>query len=134
MAGMLNEAVVRRTERWFVRQGMPQLIAEYRFRRHVLPRMLPVLPSTIVVSLTLAALVARIGPRAGAVAITVLVVGLGAAVAAGRHRAGDIGAAAQRGRSGRAGSQPVVLTFSVDHGRLHRSTCCGCGARPSREL
>ena len=42
---MLNEAVVRRTERWFVRQGMPQLTAEYRFRRHVLPTSSGTLPT-----------------------------------------------------------------------------------------
>lgn len=75
---MLNDAVVRRTERWFVRQGMPQLIADYRFRSHVLPRMLSFLAATIVVSLALAALLARTGPSAGVVvAAAVLVVGLG---------------------------------------------------------
>ena len=34
-----RDVLVRRTERWFVRQGVPHLIANYGFRTHVLPRM-----------------------------------------------------------------------------------------------
>ena len=33
------DQIIRRTERWFVRQGVPNLVAGYGFRRHVLPRM-----------------------------------------------------------------------------------------------
>jgi hypothetical protein len=38
-----SRALVRQTERWFVRRGVPQMIARYDFRRHVLPRMVPYL-------------------------------------------------------------------------------------------
>ncbi|GIF50016.1 hypothetical protein DFJ67_3967 [Asanoa ferruginea] len=38
-----SRALVRQTERWFVRRGVPQMIARYEFRRHVLPRMVPYL-------------------------------------------------------------------------------------------
>ena len=38
-----SRALVRQTERWFVRRGVPQMIAGYDFRRHVLPRMVPYL-------------------------------------------------------------------------------------------
>ncbi|GIJ43812.1 hypothetical protein Val02_06980 [Virgisporangium aliadipatigenens] len=34
---------VRRTERWFVRHGVPQMIADYGFYTYVLPRMVPFL-------------------------------------------------------------------------------------------
>jgi len=36
---METERLLRRTERWFVRQGVPQLIADYGFRSHLLPRL-----------------------------------------------------------------------------------------------
>jgi hypothetical protein len=36
-----SRALIRQTERWFVRHGVPQMIAGYDFDRHVLPRMLP---------------------------------------------------------------------------------------------
>jgi hypothetical protein len=48
---MRNEALARRTERWFVRQGVPFMIVEYGFRRHVLPRILPLLAFVAVASL-----------------------------------------------------------------------------------
>ncbi|GIF75781.1 hypothetical protein [Asanoa siamensis] len=38
-----SRALVRQTERWFVRRGVPQMTAGYDFRRHVLPRMVPYL-------------------------------------------------------------------------------------------
>jgi hypothetical protein len=38
-----SRALIRQTERWFVRRGVPQMIAGYDFRRHVLPRMAPYL-------------------------------------------------------------------------------------------
>jgi hypothetical protein len=73
---MRHDAVIRRTERWFVRQGMPYLIADYRFRTHVLPRMLPFLTAVVVVSLGLV-LLARVGPGVGfIVGVVVLLVGL----------------------------------------------------------
>ncbi len=68
-----NEAVARRTERWFVRQGVPQLIGDYRFRSHVLPRMLPFLAAVTLGSLALAVVLPRIPAGPGAVAITLLV-------------------------------------------------------------
>jgi hypothetical protein len=61
---MHRDVVVRRTERWLVRQGLPQLIADYRFRSHVLPRMLPFLAGVVVVSALLSAL-ARARPGIG---------------------------------------------------------------------
>lgn len=71
--------MVRRTERWFVRQGVPQLIADYRFRAHVLPRMLPFLVTVVVVSVTLALVLSRsgYGPVVLAVAPALLVALLG---------------------------------------------------------
>jgi hypothetical protein len=52
---MLTEAdrqrVIRRTEKWFVRQGVPHLIDDYRFSAHVLPRMLPFLGAVVVASI-----------------------------------------------------------------------------------
>jgi hypothetical protein len=38
-----SRALVRRTERWFVRDGTPTMIEGYGFVTHVLPRMLPAL-------------------------------------------------------------------------------------------
>jgi hypothetical protein len=69
---MRNDAVVRRTERWFIRQGVPHLIADYRFRSHVLPRMLPFLAAVILVSVTFAALLARVRPGPGVLVAGVL--------------------------------------------------------------
>jgi MFS family permease len=68
-----DEAVARRTERWFVRQGVPQLIADYGFRSHVLPRMLPFLVAVPLGSITLAVVLTRIRSGLGAVAITLLI-------------------------------------------------------------
>jgi len=74
---MRKDAVVRRTERWFVHQGVPHLIIDYRFRTHVLPRMLPFLAVVIVASLTIALWLTRTGPGAMAFAVVlVLLVGL----------------------------------------------------------
>jgi hypothetical protein len=67
--GKRGDAVVRRTERWLIRQGVPHLIADYRFRAHVLPRMLPFLAGVIVIGLASTALLARIRP--GVVAVVV---------------------------------------------------------------
>ncbi|RKR90858.1 hypothetical protein BDK92_5242 [Micromonospora pisi] len=46
-----SRALVRQTERWFVRHGVPQMIAGYDFDRHVLPRMLPFLALVVVADL-----------------------------------------------------------------------------------
>jgi hypothetical protein len=74
---MRTDAVVRRTERWFIHQGVPQLIADYRFRIHVLPRMLPFLAAVIVVSVLFTGLLARVRPGVAAlVAGSVLLAGL----------------------------------------------------------
>lgn len=43
--------LVRQTERWFVRRGMPTMIEGYGFASHVLPRMLPALAFVTVASL-----------------------------------------------------------------------------------
>lgn len=43
-----SRALVRQTERWFVRHGVPQMIAGYDFDRHILPRMLPFLAVVVV--------------------------------------------------------------------------------------
>jgi hypothetical protein len=68
------EVAARRTERWFVRQGVPYLIADYRFRRHVLPRMLPFLATIILVSLAVGVVVARTGPGPAVVVIGAVLV------------------------------------------------------------
>src|SRR5688572_1582630 len=74
---MRTEVVVGRAERWFVQQGVPQLIEGYRFRTHVLPRMLPFLVATVVVCVTVGVLLTRTGPGAGVFAVAgVLVAGL----------------------------------------------------------
>jgi hypothetical protein len=46
-----DAALLRLAERWFVRQGIPYFIEDYRSRTHVLPRMLPVM---LLVTLTVA--------------------------------------------------------------------------------
>lgn len=46
-----SRALVRQTERWFVRRGVPSMIEGYGFARHVLPRMLPSLTFVAIASL-----------------------------------------------------------------------------------
>jgi hypothetical protein len=46
-----SRALTRRTERWFVRRGVPTMIEGYGFATHVLPRMLPSLALVAVASL-----------------------------------------------------------------------------------
>jgi hypothetical protein len=46
-----SRAVLRQTERWFVRRGVPSMIDGYGFATHVLPRMLPSLAFVAVASL-----------------------------------------------------------------------------------
>jgi hypothetical protein len=74
---MRADAMVRRTERWFIRQGVPHLIADYRFRTHVLPRMVPFLAAVIVIGVLFTGLLARVRPGVAAVVATsVLLAGL----------------------------------------------------------
>jgi hypothetical protein len=56
-----SEAMVRRTEQWFVRQGAPTMIEGYGFRSHVLPRMLPALTFVAVGSLAWLVLIRSTG-------------------------------------------------------------------------
>ncbi|WP_156093927.1 hypothetical protein [Lentzea aerocolonigenes] len=58
---MASEAMVRRTEQWFVRQGAPTMIEGYGFRSHVLPRMLPALTFVAVGSLAWLVLIRSTG-------------------------------------------------------------------------
>lgn len=51
MSSAASRALVRQTERWFVRRGAPTMIEEYGFVSHVLPRMLPALAFVTVASL-----------------------------------------------------------------------------------
>ncbi|MEJ3746694.1 hypothetical protein WEI85_25825 [Actinomycetes bacterium KLBMP 9797] len=46
-----SRALVRQTERWFIRHGVPSMIEGYGFVRHVLPRMLPSLAFVTLASL-----------------------------------------------------------------------------------
>ncbi len=72
-----SRALIRQTERWFVRRGVPQMIAGYDFRRHVLPRMAPYLAIVAFVD------VAWFGSlAAGASGRTHNLIGLAAVVAA----------------------------------------------------
>jgi hypothetical protein len=76
----MQKDVVGRTESWFVREGVPHLIAGYGFRSHVLPRMLPFLAAVIVVSLSLTVLLAGLGAGsvvlAGASVVLIALLGL----------------------------------------------------------
>src|SRR5690242_16590517 len=56
-----SQAMVRRTEQWFVRQGAPTMIEGYGFRSHVLPRMLPALTFVAVGSLAWLVLIRSTG-------------------------------------------------------------------------
>jgi hypothetical protein len=71
-----SRALVRQTEGWFVRRGVPQMISGYDFRRHVLPRMVPFLAVVAFVDIAwFGALAAGAGDR------TRVLVALGAVVA-----------------------------------------------------
>jgi hypothetical protein len=58
---MDDDLIIARTERWFVRQGVPQLIAGYRFRSHVLPRLAPYVGGALVVGAAIAVPLALAG-------------------------------------------------------------------------
>ena len=47
----VSPALVRQTERWFVRRGAPSMIEGYGFAKHILPRMLPSLVFVALASL-----------------------------------------------------------------------------------
>jgi hypothetical protein len=47
-AAATDKETLRRTERWFVRQGIPHFIEDYRSRTHILPRMLPFMIASVV--------------------------------------------------------------------------------------
>jgi hypothetical protein len=66
-----TRALVRQTDRWFVREGVPQMIAGYGFRRHVLPRMVPVLILIALVDVAWFATPARAGGGARLMVATV---------------------------------------------------------------
>jgi hypothetical protein len=76
----MRKDLARRTERWFVSEGVPHLIAGYGFRSHVLPRMLPFLAAVVVVSLALTVLLAGLGigsaVLAGASVLLIALLGL----------------------------------------------------------
>jgi hypothetical protein len=103
-----QDAVLRRTERWFIRQGLPNLIGDYRFRSHVLPRMLPFLAAVIVVSVGLLLLLTHTSPEGGLVAgSVVVVVGLfGLPVALARWARRDP-------RLSRGGAAAVLIAYAA---------------------
>jgi hypothetical protein len=72
-----SRALIRQTDRWFVRRGVPQMIAGYDFRRHVLPRMIPFLVLIAVVDVAWFFTPSRYGGG------TRFLVALGAAMACG---------------------------------------------------
>jgi hypothetical protein len=77
-----SRALVRQTEQWFVRRGVPSLIVGYAFTRHVLPRMLPFLAF---VALAGVAWPLRTRPWAVAGVLAVAVVAAAAVGALGRR-------------------------------------------------
>ncbi len=72
---MHDEAIIRRTERWLVRQGVPSLVAGYGFRSHVLPRMVPFLgPVALLLVVGAASYIVVARPGVAGVAVAGLVV------------------------------------------------------------
>lgn len=70
--------IIRGTERWFVRQGVPNLVAGYGFRSHVLPRMVPFLgPAALVVAAAAVVFVVVARPGPAGVLLTGLVAVVG---------------------------------------------------------
>src|SRR3954453_14458289 len=68
---LASRALLRQTERWFVQRGVPLMIADYSFTRHILPRMLPFLAFAALFSVH-----ALLRNDEGPLAKTVAVVGL----------------------------------------------------------
>ncbi|WP_329108456.1 hypothetical protein OG792_07270 [Micromonospora sp. NBC_01699] len=71
-----SRALVRQAERWFVRHGVPQMIAGYDFDRHILPRMLPFLAVVVVADLAWVILQAGTGTARWVLLTIVVVAGL----------------------------------------------------------
>lgn len=74
MAATVSPTVIRRTEDWLIRRGMPLLIADYSFASHVLPRMMPFLALVSVTGL-LWPLRAELSPAGRFIAVAVVLVG-----------------------------------------------------------
>jgi hypothetical protein len=68
------DTVIRRTEGWLIRRGMPLLIADYSFTSHILPRMVPFLALVSVTGL-LWPLRAELSPVGRFVAVAVVLAG-----------------------------------------------------------
>jgi hypothetical protein len=68
----VTDEVVKRTERWFVREGLPQFVSDFTVRKQILPRTLPFLAgSALAWNLLLVST-----PTAGAVIALVVTAGL----------------------------------------------------------
>ncbi len=70
----VSPTVVRQTERWLIRRGMPLLIADYSFASHILPRMVPFLALVSVTGL-LWPLRDEVTPVGRFVAVTAVLIG-----------------------------------------------------------
>ncbi|GIJ70943.1 hypothetical protein Voc01_058600 [Virgisporangium ochraceum] len=70
----VSPSVVRQTEGWLIRRGMPVLIADYSFASHILPRMVPFLALVSVTGL-LWPLRDEVSPVGRFVAVLVVLVG-----------------------------------------------------------
>jgi hypothetical protein len=105
---MRADAVVRRTERWFIRQGVPHLIADYRFRTHVLPRMVPFLAAVIVASVLFTGILARVRPGVAAIVAGSLVLAGLLAVPVAFARMGR-----RLPRWSRTGATSVLLAYAL---------------------
>ncbi len=71
---LMDDDLTRATERWFIRQGVPNLVAGYGLRTHVLPRTVPFLvPAAVLVATWAGAYVEATGPGPAGVLATVLV-------------------------------------------------------------
>jgi len=70
----MDDEIIRRTERWFVRQGVPNLVAGYGFRSHVLPRMAGFVgPTALVVAAAATVYVVVARPGLAGVLLTAVV-------------------------------------------------------------
>jgi hypothetical protein len=86
VAATVSPVVIRRTENWLIRRGMPLLIADYSFSSHILPRMVPFLALVSVTGL-LWPLREELSPAGRFVAVAaVLVGGVAAGVLLNRFR------------------------------------------------
>lgn len=74
VAATVSPTVIRRTENWLIRRGMPLLIADYSFASHILPRMVPFLALVSVTGL-LWPLRTELTPAGRFVAVTAVLIG-----------------------------------------------------------